>query len=449
MDEHAVAQLWTKVCQDLRTEVSDDDFNRLIAPLSPSARGNTIVLEAPDVVAIESIAAQYLLAITRAVEKTASASVSVQLRLRPGAEQQELFPPPPVRKPPVRATEQGHEHALLARYTFENFVVGASNQFAHAACQAVARQPGERYNPLFIYGGVGLGKTHLVNAIGHAILARNPRTRVMYLSAESFMNELIGSLRKDRMDDFKNRFRRADVLILDDAQFFAARERTQEEFFHTFNSLHDSGRQIVLTSDKFPKDIPALEERLRNRFEWGLIADIQSPDLETRVAILEKKAEVEGIDLPHDVALFLAHHVDSNVRELEGSLTRLGAFASLNRAPLTVDFAREVLASMLRTARAEISIETIQKFICEFFDLRTADLRSKRRNRNITQPRQLAMYLCRRHTHASYPTIGRHFGGRDHSTVIHAINVIETFLREDANFRATVERIERSLHSLG
>src|SRR5262249_8459540 len=244
--------------------------------------------------------------------------------------------------------------SLIPKYTFDNFVVGASNQFAHAACKAVASQPGEHYNPLFIYGGVGLGKTHLVNAIGHQVLDRAPDRRVVYLSSESFMNELISALRRDHMDDFKGRFRRIDVLILDDVQFLAGRERTQEEFFHTFNSLYEGHRQIVLTSDKFPKEIPDLEERLRNRFEWGLIADIHPPDMETGVAIVEKKAEVERIDLPHDVALFLAANIDSNVRELEGSLTRLGAFASLNKCEITEEFARQVLQNILREKDSRI-----------------------------------------------------------------------------------------------
>jgi chromosomal replication initiator protein len=339
---------------------------------------------------------------------------------------------------------------LSPKYTFDSFVVGASNQFAHAACKAVASQPGDHYNPLFIYGGVGLGKTHLVNAIGHQVLERNPEGRVAYLSSESFMNELIAALRRDRMDDFKNKFRRIDVLIVDDVQFLAGRERTQEEFFHTFNSLYEGRRQIVLTSDKFPQEIPDLEERLRNRFEWGLIADIQPPDMETRVAIIQKKAELEQIELPHEVALFLASNIDSNVRELEGSLTRLGAFASLNRCPITVDFAREVLQNVLRDKRDRaITIESIQKAVCDFYNIRPNELRSKKRTRNVALPRQVAMYLCRRYTEASFPVIGDRFGGRDHSTVIHAAQVVERRLQEDASFRASVERLERLLDRNG
>src|SRR5439155_22777587 len=244
---------------------------------------------------------------------------------------------------------------LIPRYTFENFVVGASNQFAHAASVAVASQPGENYNPLFIYGGVGLGKTHLVNAIGHKKTAKRPGLKVYYLSSESFMNELIASLRRDKMDEFKRKFRNVDILILDDVQFIAGKETTQEEFFHTFNSLYESHKQIVITSDKFPKEIPGREDGLRNRVEWGLIADIQPPDMETRVAILQKKAEIEGVVLPHEVAIFLASQIDSNVRELEGSLTRLGAFASLTKTPITIELAKEVLHNTLRSTHREVT----------------------------------------------------------------------------------------------
>jgi chromosomal replication initiator protein len=309
----------------------------------------------------------------------------------------------------------------------------------------VATQPGEHYNPFFIYGGVGLGKTHLVNAIGHKISERRPDLKVFYLSSESFMNELIASLRRDKMDDFKTRFRNVDVLILDDVQFLAGKERTQEEFFHTFNSLHETHRQIIITSDKFPKEIPDLEDRLRNRFEWGLIADIQPPDMETRVAIVQKKAEMEGVQIPHEVAMFLASHIDSNVRELEGSLTRLAAFASLTKTEITTDLAKEVLHNTLKGLHRVISVEHIQKAICEYFNLRVGDLKSKRRTKNIALPRQLAMYLCRKHTPTSFPTIGTMFGGRDHSTVIHASRSIEKRLKEDPAMKATLEKIEKNL----
>jgi chromosomal replication initiator protein len=335
---------------------------------------------------------------------------------------------------------------LNARYTFDAFVIGSGNQFAHAACQAVSQRPSKAYNPLFLYGGVGMGKTHLMQAIGHEIKRMMPQSAICYVSSEKFTNEMINSLRYDKMTSFRDKFRNMDVLLIDDIQFLAQKERTQEEFFHTFNALHESMKQIVIASDRPPKELAEFEDRLRSRFEWGLIADIQPPDIETRVAILEKKAEFEGIELPQEVAIFLATNIDSNVRELEGSLTRLGAFASLNKCPITVDFAREVLQSVLRDrGDRAVTIESIQKAVCDFFRIRPNDLRSKKRTRTVALPRQIAMYLCRLHTHASFPVIGERFGGRDHSTVIHAAQVIERRLREDPGFRATVERIERLL----
>jgi chromosomal replication initiator protein len=357
-----------------------------------------------------------------------------------GRSQGELFPGEPVGARRARM----RFGTLVPRYTFDTFVVGGSNQFAHAACKAVAMQPGNHYNPLFLYGGVGLGKTHLANAIGHETMERQGQARIAYLSAETFMTQLINALRRDRMDEFKGTFRRTEVLILDDVQFLANRERTQEEFFHTFNALHEARRQIVLTSDKVPKDIAGLEERLRNRFEWGLIADIQPPDMETRVAILEKKAEIEGLDLSHDVAVFLASQIDSNVRELEGSLTRLSAVASLSKTPITVEFARTVMKDLLRDRRT-ITIEAIQASVCDHYGIRIGDLLSQKRTRDIAGPRQVAMYLARKLTTSSFPAIGERFGNRDHSTVIHAFNTVSEKLVENGTLRSAVEQIEHRL----
>jgi chromosomal replication initiator protein len=437
-------KIWRSAVEAIEPQLTEPDLHEVVMRLRPVAlRGDSMVVEVPTKLAADVVRERCLGALERALAESSNGALRSIALIIPYVGQQELFPPPPPPKPPKVDSRRS---VLLPKYIFDNFVVGASNQFAHAASKAVANQPGDHYNPLFIYGGVGLGKTHLVNAIGHQVLDRNENARVVYLSSESFMNELIAALRRDRMDDFKARFRRIDVLIVDDVQFLAGRERTQEEFFHTFNSLYDGHHQIVLTSDKFPKEIPDLEERLRNRFEWGLIADIQPPDVETRIAILEKKAECEGIELPADVANFLASNIDSNVRELEGSLTRLGAFASLNKCPITVDFARSVLQSVLRDkVDRAITIESIQKAVCDFFRIRPNDLRSKRRTRTVALPRQVAMYLCRRYTNASFPVIGDRFGGRDHSTVIHAAQVIERRVREDPSFRATVERLERLL----
>jgi chromosomal replication initiator protein len=443
-----MSSAWHKTLASIADQVDKrvlDEFLGRLNPLRES--GDTLVLESPTREVAEAVRNEYALRLGEALSLVTGgrlSQVSIEVQ-RLG--QQELFPVPPPPPPAAAARVPDLRRVgLFPKYTFGSFIVGASNQFAHAACKAVANQPGDHYNPLFIYGGVGLGKTHLVNAIGHQVLDRNAEARVLYLSSDSFMNELIAALRRDRMDEFKSRFRRIDVLIVDDVQFLAGRERTQEEFFHTFNSLYDAHRQIVLTSDKFPKEIPGLEERLRNRFEWGLIADIQPPDMETRVAIVEKKAEMEQIDLPHEVALFLASHIDSNVRELEGSLTRLGAFASLNRCSITVEFAREVLHNVLKEKQDRaITIESIQKAVCDFFNIKPNELRSKKRTRNVATSRQIAMYLCRRYTQASFPVIGDRFGGRDHSTVVHAAQVIERRLRDDPNFRSTVERLERML----
>ncbi len=344
------------------------------------------------------------------------------------------------------AAPRGDRHPTLnARYSFAEFVVGSANQFAHAAAQAVANQPGEKYNPLFIYGGVGLG---LVTAIGHHIWAAGERPRkVLFMPAEIFMNELIGSLRRDKMNEFREKFRRVDTLILDDVQFLAGRERTQEEFFHTFNALHAERHQIILTSDKVPREIPGLEERLRNRFEMGLIADIAPPDLETRVAIVQKKAVLENLRLAPEVAMYIAQSVSSNVRELEGCLTRLAALASLNQSAITVDFARQALQDLIRNHDAKPDVESIQKTVADFFHIRLTDLKSKKRTQHIAFCRQVAMYLCRKLTDSSFPTIGEHFG-RDHSTVIHAYNLIMRRVTSDSAFRLSIEKIERELKSI-
>jgi len=334
---------------------------------------------------------------------------------------------------------------LNPRYTFNRFVVGSSNQFAHAASKAVADKPASVYNPLFIFGGVGLGKTHLLNAVGHAIRNKYKNGRICYISAEQFMNELISSLRFERMDQFRQKFRDSiDILLLDDVHFLAGKNRTQEEFFHTFNTLYESRKQIVITSDKYPKEIRDLEERLRSRFEWGLIADIQSPDLETKIAILKKKAEEDNLHVNNDLALFLATHLGSNIRELEGSLTRVFAYASINKVEPTSELAKEVLGKLLGPPQA-ISVESIQKVVANFFNLKISDLKSQRKVKLIAFPRQISMYLSRKYTDCSYPEIGNKFGGKDHSTVIHAVKKIEKKLQEDPSFKSTMETLKKNL----
>lgn len=438
-----MSELWEQALPQLREKLGKQNFDTWIKPLRVhEARKGELSLEVPNKFFRDWVADHFQTQLQETLSAVAQQTVHVVISVN-----QELQASTPEQRKEERGRYQPQRaNSLIPKYNFENFVVGASNQFAHAASLAVANQPGEHYNPFFIYGGVGLGKTHLVNAIGHRVAERRPSLRVLYLSSESFMNELISSLRRDKMDEFKARFRSIDVLILDDVQFLAGKERTQEEFFHTFNSLHESHKQIVITSDKFPKEIPALEDRLRNRFEWGLIADIQPPDMETRVAILEKKAEVEGVQLPHEVAIFLASQIDSNVRELEGSLTRLGAFASLTKADITVDLAKETLHNTLKGAERAVTIESIQKTTCDYFQIKLGDLKAKRRTKNIALPRQVAMYLCRKHTPTSFPVIGDKFGGRDHSTVIHASKAIEKKIKADPYLQATIEKLEKSLN---
>ena len=327
---------------------------------------------------------------------------------------------------------------LNPRYTFETFIVGSSNQFAHAACRAVAEAPSRSYNPLFIYGGVGLGKTHLMHAVGQYVLRHDRNLKLTYISSERFMNEMINAVRYDRVLDFRERYRSVDVLLVDDIQFLAGKEGTQTEFFHTFNALYDSQKQIVLSSDCPPHEIPALEERLRSRFEWGLIADIQSPDLETKVAILKKKAETEAVPLPDNVAMYIAGRIKSNIRELEGSLIRLIAFASLTGQEVSLTLAQEVLKNIIDHEEKAITIDAIQKFVAEYYNLKMADLKSRNNAKSVAMPRQVAMYLCKTLTHASLPEIGRSFGGKHHSTVIHSIRKVEELRKRDAHFNSQI-----------
>jgi chromosomal replication initiator protein len=323
---------------------------------------------------------------------------------------------------------------LNPRYTFDTFIVGSSNQFAHAACRAVAEAPSRSYNPLFIYGGVGLGKTHLMHAVGQYVLQYDRTLKLTYISSERFMNEMINAVRYDRVIDFRERYRSVDVLLVDDIQFLAGKEGTQTEFFHTFNALYDSQKQIVLSSDCPPHEIPSLEERLRSRFEWGLIADIQSPDLETKVAILKKKAEAEAVPLPDNVAIYIAGKIKSNIRELEGSLIRLIAYASLTGQELSLGLAQDVLKNIIDHDEKAVTIEIIQKYVADYYNLKLADLKSRNNSKSIAMPRQIAMYLCKSLTHASLPEIGRSFGGKHHSTVIHSIRKVEDLRKADGDF---------------
>jgi len=336
---------------------------------------------------------------------------------------------------------------LSPRYSFETFIVGASNQFAHAACRAVAEAPSRSYNPLFIYGGVGLGKTHLMHAIGHFVLVHNPGIKLTYISAERFMNEVINAIRYDRILEFRERYRSVDILLVDDIQFIVGKERTQTEFFHTFNALHDAQKQIVLSSDCPPHQISELEERLRSRFEWGLIADIQPPDLETKIAILKRKADAEGVYLPDDVALYIAGRIKSNIRELEGSLIRLLAYASLKGCDVSMSLAQEVLRDVLRHEDRAVTIDTIQKFVADYYQLKPMELKSRNNSKSVAMPRQVAMYLCKALTNASLPEIGKSFGGKHHSTVIHSIKKVEALRKSQPSFNSLMHTLIESLRA--
>jgi chromosomal replication initiator protein len=439
-------RVWTKTLEALKEKIGTNNVETWIKPVRPLAlRDDAFHLEAPSALFRDWITGNLLGPLEESVSAIVGHAAHVVIHVNRKA-QGDLFPEaapcPPSPKPRLSGKTN-----LIPTYTFGTFVVGESNQFAHAAAKAVVSLPGERYNPLFIYGGVGLGKTHLVNAIGHELAQRRAAAarRVFYLSSEAFTNELIACLRRDKMDDFKNKFRQADVLIVDDIQFLSGRERTQEEFFHTFSTLHGTRKQIVLTSDKFPSQISDLEERLRNRFQSGLIADIRPPDLETRVAILQKKAERQALSLPRDVALFIAASIETNIRELEGALTRLSAFASMSGEAITINLARQVLHEFVKPRETSISIEAIQRAVSRRHGLRVADLSSKRRSQQIAIARQVAMYLSRKLCKASFPAIGHRFGGRDHTTVMHAVTATERRMREDEEFRQAVEELHSEL----
>jgi chromosomal replication initiator protein len=357
----------------------------------------------------------------------------------------------PVAAIPVAVPEPEDELAaaddlgiLSPRYSFDTFIVGTSNQFAHAACRAVAEAPSRSYNPLFIYGGVGLGKTHLMHAIGHYVVTHLKSLQLTYISSERFMNEMINAVRYDRILDFRERYRSVDVLLVDDVQFLAGKEGTQTEFFHTFNALYDSQKQIVISSDCPPHEIPQLEERLRSRFEWGLIADIQAPDLETKTAILKRKAESEGVPLADNVAIYIAGKIKSNIRELEGSLIRLIAYASLTGREITLSLAQDVLRNVLQNDDRAVTIESVQKAVAEHYSLKVTEIKSKNNSKSVAMPRQIAMYLCKNLTNASLPEIGRSFGGKHHSTVIHSIRKIEELRKTDADFNTVINNLLES-----
>ncbi|UCF88280.1 MAG: chromosomal replication initiator protein DnaA [bacterium] len=449
-------QLWKNILASLEEEVNPQIFNSWFGNLTPAGLDEKgLLLEAPHAFIRDWIEDNYISTLVSTAKAITGQDLSVRIRVNESlAKSQELpvpGPPDKVPHPPASSPASGlpqttSPFALNPKYTFDTFVVGSSNQFAHAAALAVAEQPARSYNPLFIYGGVGLGKTHLMHAIGHLAVDQNPKVRLCYLSSEQFMNELINSLRFDRMPQFRETYRNMDILLVDDIQFIAGKERTQEEFFHTFNSLFDSHKQIVVSSDKFPREIPDLEERLRSRFEWGLIADIQAPDLETKIAILEKKADLSGITLPQGVALFLAENTGSNIRELEGYLQRVTAFAAFAKTKtISIDLVQDALKNFLEQKKKVITVEEIQRNVASFYNTKVSEIKSKKKNKALIKPRHTAMYLTRMLTNLSLPEIGRHFGGRDHSTVLHAIQKLENIAANDPDFRATLDRLIQEL----
>ena len=446
--------LWEKSLHIIKDKVSQQNFDTWIRPIKISSlEGSNITLNVPNKFFKDWLMENYHAVIKEALASIAGIDLKVDLQIaldakksqsstrRAGDHQEKT-------RSPKKSVRSGTNQSLNQHYAFDRFVVGPCNQFAHAASVSVAEQPAKNYNPLFIYGGVGLGKTHLLNAIGLHTLALFPNLNVVYVSAEEFMNELINSIRYDRMPKFREKYRNMDCLLMDDIQFVAGKEKTQEEFFHTFNTLHDSGKQIVVTSDKFPKDIPNMENRLRSRFEWGLIADIHPPEIETKIAILEKKAQENKMVLPQNVAHYVASHVESNIRELEGYLIRISAFSSLTGKEIDMNLTKEVLKKIIKSnEKEEVTVDEILKTVAGKLNVKMSDIKSHKKNKNLVFARQIAMYLSRRMTSASFPDIGEKIGGRDHSTVIYSCNKMKKVMEEDLNVKKLVLELEEILQN--
>ncbi len=455
-----IDEIWQQILSILKKQVSKPSFEMWVKFTRPvQYRDHTMVIEVPNDFAKDWLESRYYHLIKNSLEKLLNREVGLSFVLPSSGEANfydDIFESDSFEKPDTYNNEpskntyvEKNNFAELSysylnpKYTFDTFVVGNSNRFAHAASLAVAESPAKSYNPLFIYGGVGLGKTHLMQAIGHHILTHSPSTKVFYVSSEKFTNELINAIRDDKTVDFRNKYRTMDILLVDDIQFLAGKERTQEEFFHTFNALHEANKQIIISSDRPPKEIPTLEDRLRSRFEWGLITDIQPPDLETRIAILRKKAKLENLKVSDDVISYIADQIHSNIRELEGALIRVMAFSSIKNAPITPELANEALKDILPARKPKvITISLIQKAVSEYFNLRLDDFKSKRRTRSVAFPRQIAMYLCRELTDNSLPKIGEEFGGRDHTTVMHAHEKISSDLQEDTVLQSTLKELK-------
>ncbi|MGI5920331.1 MAG: chromosomal replication initiator protein DnaA [Syntrophomonadaceae bacterium] len=417
--------IWNKVLQSVREEIGQTSYDIWFPMVKYSTcRNDTVYITVPNSLTREWIESRYLDTIQQKFRQLTNQNINIVLSSEPVPEKDGIISP------------------LNPKYTFDTFVVGNSNRFAHAASFAVGESPSKAYNPLFIYGGVGLGKTHLMQAIGHHIGNKYPSYSIMYVSSEQFTNELISSIKDDNTSGFRNKYRNIDVLLIDDIQFLAGKERTQEEFFHTFNTLYESNKQLVISSDRPPRNIPTLEDRLRSRFEWGLITDIQPPDLETRIAILRKKAQTENINIPYDILDYIANYIESNIRELEGALIRVVAYATITKLPLNMNTASEALKDILPPPRPKkITIEQIQKAVASYYNLELTELLSKKRNKQLVYPRQIAMYICRKLTDASFPQLGDQFGGRDHTTVMHATEKVEKDLQNDPELEKVINML--------
>jgi chromosomal replication initiator protein len=438
--------IWEKTLNIIKGELTEVSFNTWIKSISPlSMDNNCIRLGVPNQFTKEILESRYKDLLANAVKLITNKKYSLLFNII-SEEAAEIRESNDDQDNLVNSEDDMHS-ILNPKYKFNSFVIGNSNRFAHAACLAVAEAPAKAYNPLFIYGGVGLGKTHLMHAIGHYIMQNNQKAKVVYVSSEKFTNELINSIKDDKNEEFRTKYRNVDVLLIDDVQFIGGKERTQEEFFHTFNTLHESNKQIILSSDRPPKEIPTLEDRLRSRFEWGLIADIQPPDFETRIAILKKKADVDDLKIPNEVMVYIATKIKSNIRELEGALIRIVAFSSLTNREISVDLASEALKDIISNKQSkQVTIGLIQDIVSNYYNLRIEDFKSARRTRNIAYPRQIAMYLSRKLTDMSLPKIGEEFGGRDHTTVIHAYEKISEGLKKDDSLKNAISDITKKIN---
>ncbi|MHB9942627.1 chromosomal replication initiation protein DnaA [Clostridium sporogenes] len=442
-----LTETWEKAINIIKGELTEVSFNTWIKSINPiSLENNSLKLAVPNDFTKGILESRYKDLIVNALKLLTSKKYNIDFIVTTEEKIEESQKNHNNEKSNIVVNDE-MSTMLNPKYTFDSFVIGNSNRFAHAASLAVAESPAKAYNPLFIYGGVGLGKTHLMHAIGHYILHNNPKSQVVYVSSEKFTNELINSIKDDKNVEFRNKYRNIDILLVDDIQFIAGKERTQEEFFHTFNALYEANKQIIISSDRPPKEIPTLEDRLRSRFEWGLIADIQAPDFETRMAILKKKADVEKLNIPNEVMVYIATKIKSNIRELEGALIRIVAFSSLTNKEISVDLASEALKDIISSKQTrQVTIDIIQEVVANYYNLKIEELKSARRTRNIAFPRQIAMYLSRKLTDMSLPKIGEEFGGRDHTTVIHAYEKISNNLKKDESLQNAIKELNKRIN---